>query len=180
MEPTLLIGDNIWVYKMANRIERNDILVFNYPYTVNEDTLMEYPTDYYTKRCIGIPGDTFYIQNGLYKVSGKLRYKGSNGRLRVSARHLDEELSTDIIPAHSFDRVEKLQPGEIAEIEIDLFPIGIVFYPGEQLRLVISSKNDLGAIMPGTPAYVPENKGKHIIHTGGLRASYLQLPVKPV
>lgn len=107
-----------------------------------------------------------------------LRYKGPNGRLRVSARHLDEELSNDIIPAHSFDRVEKLQPGEIAEIEIDMFPIGMVFYPGEQLRLVISSQNDLGAIMPGTSAYVPENKGKHIIHTGGTKASYLQVPVK--
>ena len=37
-----------------------------------------------------------------------LRYKGSDGRLRVSARHLDEALSTDDVPAHTFDRVEKL------------------------------------------------------------------------
>ena len=37
-----------------------------------------------------------------------LRYKGSDGRLRVSARHLDETLSTDDVPAHTFDRVEKL------------------------------------------------------------------------
>lgn len=96
---------------------------------------------------------------------------------RVSARHLGEKLSTDIIPAHSFDRVEKLHPGEIVEIEIDLFPIGLVFYPGEQLRLVISVRNDLGVIMPGTPGYVPEDKGKHIIHTGRMRASYLQLPM---
>ena len=41
-----------------------------------------------------------------------LRYKGSDGRLRVSARHLDEALSTDDVPAHTFDRVEKLAPGE--------------------------------------------------------------------
>lgn len=109
-----------------------------------------------------------------------LRYKGSNGRLRVSARHLDKELSTECIPVHTFDRVEKLHPGEVVEIEIDLFPVGLAFYPGEQLRLVISSKNHLGAIMPGTPAYVPENKGKHILHTGGRHASYLQLPVKRV
>lgn len=109
-----------------------------------------------------------------------LKYKGSNGRLRVSARHLDEKLSTDTIPAHSFDRIEKLKPGEIVEIQIDLFPIGLVFYPGEQLRFIISSKNDLGAIMPGTPGYSPENNGKHIIHSGGEHASYLQLPVKPV
>lgn len=109
-----------------------------------------------------------------------LRYKGSNGRLRISARHLDTVLSTDEVPAHTFDRVEKLQPGEIVEIEIDLFPMGMIFYPGEQLRFIISSRNDLGAIMPGTAGYVPENKGLHIIHTGGSHASYLQLPIKTV
>ena len=84
-----------------------------------------------------------------------LRYKGSDGRLRVSARHLDETLSTDDVPAHSFDRVEKLSPGEIVEIEIDLLPIGLAFHPGEQLRFVISAGNLLGTMMPGirdTPA----------------------------
>jgi predicted acyl esterase len=88
------------------------------------------------------------------------------------------KLTTDEVPVHTFDRVEKLQPGEIAEIEIDLFPMGMIFYPDEQLRFVISSRNDLGAIMPGTPGFVPENKGLHIIHIGGSHPSYLQLPVK--
>lgn len=125
-----------------------------------------------------VPNQGAMMQDLTEHGGSVLRYKGSNGRLRVSARHLDEKLSTNIVPAHSFDRVEKLQAGEIAEIEIDLFPIGMVFYPGEQLRLVVSSKNDLGAIMPGTPAYIPENKGKHIIHTGKSHASYLQLPIK--
>jgi len=36
-------------------------------------------------------------------------------------RHLDEAKSTDTIPVHSFDRVEKLAPGEIACIDIDMF-----------------------------------------------------------
>jgi predicted acyl esterase len=106
-----------------------------------------------------------------------LRYKGSNGRLRVSARHLDETLSTNEVPAHSFDRVEKLAAGQIVDIQIDLFPIGLVFYPGEQLRLVISARNLLGPIMPMVADYVPANQGQHIIHTGGSRASYLQLPI---
>jgi predicted acyl esterase len=109
-----------------------------------------------------------------------LRYKGSNGRLRVSARHLDEALSTDEVPAHSFDRIEKLAAGEVVDIEIDLYPVGLRFYPGEQLRLVISARNSLGAIMPLLAAYTPENRGQHIIHTGGSRASYLQLPIVAV
>jgi predicted acyl esterase len=106
-----------------------------------------------------------------------LRYKGSDGRLRVSARHLDATLSTEEVPAHSFDCVEKLAPGEVVDVEIDLLPIGMRFYPGEQLRLIISGRNLLGPMMPMVSKYVPANQGQHIIHTGGARASYLQLPV---
>ena len=108
-----------------------------------------------------------------------LRYKGSNGRLRVSARHLDEALSTDRVPAHTFDRVEKLQPGEIVDVEIDLSPVGLRFYPGEQLRLVISAQNTLGPMMPAVRDYTPQNSGQHVIHTGEPHPSYLQLPIKP-
>jgi hypothetical protein len=125
-----------------------------------------------------VPNDGALMQDLTERGASVLRYKGSNGRLRVSARHLDQTLATDAVPAHSFDRVQKLKPGEIVDVEIDLVPIGLVFYPGEQLRLVISAQNALGAIMPGTRDYAPRNSGKHIIHTGGKGASYLQLPIK--
>ncbi len=95
-------------------------------------------------------------------------------------RHLDETLSTDEVPAHSFDRVENLSPGEVVDVEIDLLPIGLVFHPGEQLRLIISAHNLFGPWMPGLREYTPQNSGQHIIHTGGSRASYLQLPIKTV
>ena len=107
-----------------------------------------------------------------------LRYKGSDGRLRVSARHLDDKVSTGDVPAHSFERVQKLSPGDIVDIEIDLLPIGWSFRAGEQLRFVISARNLLGTIMPGIGEYVGANSGQHVIHTGGQHASYLQLPVK--
>jgi len=107
-----------------------------------------------------------------------LRYKGSDGRLRVSARRLDAALSTDDVPAHSFDRVEKLSAGEIVDIEIDLLPIGLVFYPGEQLRFIVSAGNLLGTLMPAIREYSGANSGQHVIHTGGDRASYLQLPIQ--
>ena len=107
-----------------------------------------------------------------------LRYKGSDGRLRVSARHLDDTLSTDDVPAHTFDRVETLSPGEIVEVEIDLLPIGLSFRAGEQLRFVVSSRNLLGTLMPGIREYIGANSGQHVLHTGGRRASYLQLPVQ--
>lgn len=107
-----------------------------------------------------------------------LRYKGSDGRLRVSARHLDEVLTTEDVPAHTFDRVEKLSPGEVVKIDIELVPLGLVFYPGEQLRFIVSSTNLLGTLMPAIDEYVGANSGQHVIHTGGEHASYLQLPVQ--
>jgi predicted acyl esterase len=107
-----------------------------------------------------------------------LRYKGSDGRLRVSARRLDETLSSIEVPAHRFDQVDKLAPGQVVDIEIDLLPIGLAFYPGQQLRFVISSRNLLGPLMPGIDEYTGVNSGTHVIHAGGEHASYLLLPVQ--
>ncbi len=109
-----------------------------------------------------------------------LKYKGSNGRLRASMRNLDETRSTDAIPVHSFDRVEKLEPGQIVCIDIDLFPIGLSLTAGEDLRLIVTGHHLLGGVMPGSANVPSENHGRHIIHTGGRYASYLQFPVKTV
>lgn len=133
---------------------------------------------------LGTPLQAFTVPNQSARIHDVtdhgatiLRYKGSDGRLRVSMRQLDEALATEDVPAHTFDRVEKLQPGQVAEVEVDLLPIGLAFHPGEQLRFVISSRNLLGTMMPGLQEYVGANSGQHVIHTGGENASYLQLPV---
>ncbi|MBQ7544674.1 MAG: hypothetical protein IJT02_06990 [Synergistaceae bacterium] len=107
-----------------------------------------------------------------------LRYRGSTGRLRVSMRHLDAEKSTPEIPYHTFDRVEKLKAGEVVPVEIEMYPVGLVLYAGEQLRLVVSASDEAGSMMPGTAPVKPDNKGKHTIHCGGDYASYLQHPFK--
>ena len=107
-----------------------------------------------------------------------LRYKGSDGRLRVSTRRLDERLSTDDVPAHSFDRIEKLADGEVVDVDVELLPLGLAFHPGEQLRFIVSARNLLGTMMPGIGEYAGANSGQHVIHTGGERASYLQLPIQ--
>jgi uncharacterized protein len=107
-----------------------------------------------------------------------LRYKGSDGRLRASTRYLDDALTTDDVPAHTFDRVEKLAPDEVVELDIELLPLGLIFHPGEQLRFIVSSANLLGTLMPAIVEYVGANSGQHVIHTGGAHASYLQVPVQ--
>ena len=127
-----------------------------------------------------VPNQSAMLHDLTERGGSVMRYKGSIGRLRVSARHLDETLSTDDVPAHTFDRVEKLEPGQVVDIEIDLAPVGLVFYPGEQLRLVISADNVTGTMMPGAKDLTPGNSGQHVIHTGGDHASYLQLPIKAI
>ncbi|MFB7031966.1 MULTISPECIES: CocE/NonD family hydrolase [unclassified Streptomyces] len=125
-----------------------------------------------------VPNQSARVHDVTERGGSILRYKGTDGRLRVSLRHLDDKLSTEDIPAHSFDRVEKLTSGEVVDVEIDLLPIGLVFRPGEQLRLVVSGRSLLGTMMPGIREYTTPHSGQHIIHTGGEHASYLQLPVK--
>lgn len=112
----------------------------------------------------------------LEPAGGLLKYVGSYGRLRVSRRHLDPKLSTDIIPVLSEDREEKLSKGQIVEVEIPLAPIGMTFYEGETLRLHICGDNPNGGYYPNT-FYKPDNHGRHIIHCGGKYQSYLQIGV---
>ena len=123
-----------------------------------------------------VPNHGAALQDFTQEGASALRYKGAWGRLRASMRHLDSQ-ATDEIPAYSFDRVEKLSPKEIVDLDISLSPIGLSYQAGETLRIVISTKDELGSVMPGTPGCIPDNKGAHILHTGGEYASYLQLPV---
>lgn len=124
-----------------------------------------------------VPNQGALVQDITERGASILRYKGSDGRLRVSLRRLDETQSTDQVPVHTFDRIEKLAAGEVVSVEIDLLPVGLLFQPGEQLRLVISGRSLLGTMMPGIREYSPANTGTHVVHTGGAYASYLQLPV---
>jgi signal peptidase I len=110
MEPAIMPGDRVTVNKMipgpriirnlfslhkgkkpdikrirgVRAIRRNDILVFNYPYS-NWDRLDLDMDVFYAKRCVAIPGDTFYIENGIYRVK--------NVSDRLGCREKQERLS---------------------------------------------------------------------------------------
>lgn len=125
-----------------------------------------------------VPNHGPVLQTITARGASILKYKGSNGRLRVSLRHLNAALSTDEVPVHTFDRVDKLAAGEVVAIDVDTFPVGLAVHPGEALGLTISGHNVLGGPMPNVPNLTPANHGKHVIHTGGTRASYLRLAVR--
>ena len=54
------------------KIKRNDVIVFNFPYSKQRwDSVAFDVMKYYVKRCVALPGDTFEIKDARYKVRGK-------------------------------------------------------------------------------------------------------------
>lgn len=52
------------------KIRRNDVLVFNFPYRYGWDTVRMNLDKIFVKRCIGLPGDTVSVIDGLFHISG--------------------------------------------------------------------------------------------------------------
>jgi predicted acyl esterase len=125
----------------------------------------------------------------------------AQGWLRASHRRLDEELSLPYRPYHTHDRVELLTPGEIYELDIEIWPTSIVVPAGHRLGLSIRGNDyvyagDLGEASLSTfknrltgcgpflhddPVDRPiEVFGKAVtIHTGPDHKSALLAPVIP-
>lgn len=55
-------------FRGVRNVRRNDVLVFNFPYSDGWDKIDMNLNLYYLKRCVAIPGDTFSIENGIYRV----------------------------------------------------------------------------------------------------------------
>jgi predicted acyl esterase len=109
---------------------------------------------------------------------GTERHPGSWGKLRVSARHLDEKASTEWQPVHTHDRVEKLKKGEIVPIDVEIWPISRIWHKGQKLRVQIAGKYIRDPWFEPL-VWFPDNKGEHVIHTGGKYESYLLIPEIP-
>ena len=103
-------------------------------------------------------------------------HPGTWGKMRVSHRSLDEDLSTDFQPIQSHLKEEKLSPGEIVPVDIEIVPISRFWHKGQSLRIQIAGCYIReGWFEPLT--WDTDNHGNHIIHTGGEYKSYLQIPV---
>lgn len=105
-------------------------------------------------------------------------HPGTWGKMRVSHRSIDEDLSTDFQPIQSHLKEEKLSPGEIVPVDIEIVPISRFWHKGQSLRIQIAGCYIReGWFEPLT--WDTDNHGNHIIHTGGEYKSYLQIPVIP-
>jgi uncharacterized protein len=108
------------------------------------------------------------------------KYLGPIGILRASHREIDPERSTEYWPFHPHRRVDLVPSGNVVELNIGIWPMGIVFEKGEGLRVMISGRDmrlpewDNPHVANVEPVF---NKGNHRIHLGGKYSdSYVLLP----
>ena len=105
-------------------------------------------------------------------------HPGAWGKIRVSHRELDPKLSTKYQPVMAHRREQKLSKGEIVQCDIEIVPSSRIWHKGEKLRVQIAGRYIReGWFEP--LSWDTDNKGRHVIHTGGDYASFIQVPVIP-
>ena len=122
------------------------------------------------------------------------------GWLRASHRKLSKELSAPWRPYHTHDRHQPLKPGEVVQLDIEIWPTCVVLpagyrigltirgkdyeYPGASGGRLSNFKNELrgcGPFLHDDPRDRPAELfgGMTTLHFGKARAPYLLLPAIP-
>jgi predicted acyl esterase len=122
------------------------------------------------------------------------------GWLRASHRKLDSGLSAPYRPYYTHDEKQPLRPGEIVELDVEIWPTSIVIPAGYRIGLTVRGKdyehqglsggrlsnfkNELkgcGPFLHDDPRDRPDEifGRKTTLHAGADRPSYLLLPIIP-
>jgi hypothetical protein len=120
------------------------------------------------------------------------------GWLRASHRKLDPKLTLEYRPYHTHDEKQPLRPGEVYELDVEIWPTCIVVpagyriglsvrgrdyvYPGGSGGRLSNMKNEftgVGPFLHNDPRDRPPEifGGKNTLYAGGDRTSYLLLPI---
>jgi predicted acyl esterase len=113
----------------------------------------------------------------------------TQGWLRASHRKLDASASTPYQPVHTHDELQPLNPGEIYELDIEIWPTSFVFPKGYRLVLTVSG-SDFEHDLPGDHMRDRYNNhpkdrsnerfaGITTLHSGGTHAAHLLIPIVP-
>jgi hypothetical protein len=124
----------------------------------------------------------------------------SQGWLRASHRKLDHRISTEYRPYHAHDDPQPLTPGQIVELDIEIWPTSVVVPPNYRIALTVRGKdyeypggsggrlpnfkNELkgcGPFLHDDPRNRPAKifNGKTTLHFDPNRAAYLLIPIIP-
>jgi hypothetical protein len=124
----------------------------------------------------------------------------AQGWLRASHRKLDPKLSREYRPYHTHDRKQPLKPGQIVELDVEIWPTSIVVPAGHRIALTVRGKdyewqkstgaklsnfkNELtgcGPFLHNDPRDRPVKVfgGKVTLHMGPKYPSYILVPIIP-
>ena len=108
----------------------------------------------------------------------------AKGWLRASHRKTDPAQSLPYQPYHTHDEVQKLTPGEIVAVEVEIWPTSMVFPKGSSLLFSVSAVDGKvpGQFYHTDPTDRPADvfiDGIYTLHTGGNYDAHLLLPIIP-
>ena len=124
----------------------------------------------------------------------------AQGWLRASHRKLDSGLTTEYRPYHTHDEKQRLTPGEIYELDVEIWVTSIVVPVGYRIGLTVRGKDyeypaasgeglatmknefrGCGPFLHDDPRDRPQEifGGEVTLHTGPDRGAYLLLPIIP-
>ncbi len=102
----------------------------------------------------------------------------AKGWLRVSHRELDEKKSLPYRPYHQHQKRLPLTPGEIVQVQVEIWPTSMVFKKGHRMRLDVQPRDGIGSASY-LHYHADYNTGTNTIYAGGQYESYILLPVIP-
>ncbi|PYH47360.1 CocE/NonD family hydrolase [Aspergillus saccharolyticus JOP 1030-1] len=111
--------------------------------------------------------------------SNLMFHVGSLGILRASRRAIDRSKSLhENFPFHPHDRDEYVSPGEIVELEIGIWAMGVEYEAGESVRVEVHGNSPLlrGEFKEDNEFQELASHGTHTVHIGGDHASHIILP----
>jgi predicted acyl esterase len=152
--------------------------------------------------------DLFLVLRAFTPDMREIVYQGANdphtpvalGWLRASHRKLDPDQSLPYRPVHTHDEAQPLTPGEIYELDIEIWPTSIVLPEGYRLGLSVRGRDYIwpgyetgqsrvaGRVYYGVGPFKHDLKGDRpvdvfggrvTLHTGPDHPSHLLLPVVP-
>lgn len=117
----------------------------------------------------------------------------AQGWLRASHRAVDEERSEPWLPFHPHDHVEPLTPGEVYQLDIEIWPTCVTLPAGYQLALSVlgqdfdhglpSTETRMGVELRGSSTLLHTERdaevygGEVTVHSGPGQESFLLLPM---
>jgi predicted acyl esterase len=152
--------------------------------------------------------DLFLVLRAFTPDMREIVYQGANdphtpvglGWLRASHRKLDPERSLPYRPFHTHDEIQPLTPGDIYELDIEIWPMSIVLPEGYRLGLSVRGRDYVwpgyeaghgrvaGRVYFGVGPFKHDLKGdrpvdvfggKVTVHTGPEQPSHVLLPIVP-